>query len=83
MVGPLGSHIMVQTTSCAGWAAVNGRLSEYELDQILAEALHKLGADRIMEYVEPNTRIYSWPIPPDRRHVVAAAIASLVHWSKS
>jgi hypothetical protein len=47
---------MVQTTSCAGWAAVNGRLSEYELDQILAETVRKLGADRIMECVELYTR---------------------------
>jgi hypothetical protein len=74
---------MDQKISCTGWGRCEWKLSEYELDQILAEALHKLGADRIMEYVEPNTRIYSWPIPPDRRHVVAAAIASLVHWSKS
>ena len=29
-------------------------LSEYELDQILAESVHKLGADRIMECVEPR-----------------------------
>jgi len=47
---------MVQKTSCAGWAAVNGRLSEYELDQILAETVRKLGADRIMECVELYTR---------------------------
>ena len=56
LVGPLGGHIMVQKTSCAGWAAVNGRLSEYELDQILAETVRKLGADRIMECVELYTR---------------------------
>jgi hypothetical protein len=56
-------------------------LSECELDQILAKAVHKLGADRIMECVEP--RNYGWPIPADRRRVVATAVALLVHWSKT
>ena len=50
-------------------------LSEYKFDQILAEAVHKLGADRMTECIEPHTRIYGWPIPPDKRHAVAAAVA--------
>jgi hypothetical protein len=56
-------------------------LSEYELNQILAEAVHKLGGDRIMQCVAP--RNYGWPIPPGKRHVVATAVALFVHWSKT
>jgi hypothetical protein len=45
-------------------------LSEYDFDQIMAEAVHKIGVDRVFRCVEPLARKYGWPIPADKRPVV-------------
>jgi hypothetical protein len=53
-------------------------LSEYDFDQMMAEAVHKIGADRVYQCVEPLARKYGWPIPVDKRPVVATVVAILV-----
>jgi hypothetical protein len=40
-------------------------LSEYDFDQMLAEAVHRIGVDRVFRGVEPLARKYGWPIPAD------------------
>ena len=53
-------------------------LSEYDFDQMMAEAVHKIGVDRVFRCVEPLARKYGWPIPADKRPVVATVVAILV-----
>jgi len=53
-------------------------LSEYDFDQIMAEAVHEIGVDRVFRCVEPLARKYGWPIPADKRPVVATVVAILV-----
>ena len=53
-------------------------LSEYDFDQMLAEAVHRIGVDRVFRGVEPLARKYGWPIPADKRPVVATVVAILV-----
>ena len=53
-------------------------LSEYDFDQIMAEAVHKIGVDRVFRCVEPLAHKYGWPIPADKRPFVATVVTILV-----
>jgi hypothetical protein len=52
--------------------------TEYEFDQMMAEAKAKIGTDAVLRCVEPLARIYGWPIPPEKRLLVAIQIALLI-----
>ena len=45
---------------------------------MLAEAVHKIGADAITKYVDAHLRTLGWPMPPNWREIVARDVASLV-----
>jgi hypothetical protein len=53
-------------------------ISEYEFNQMLAETVHRIGIDRVHRCMETLARKYGWPIPSDKRFVVATAVAMLV-----
>ena len=52
--------------------------SEYEFDQLVAEAVHRVGQPVVAEYLSAAARDFGWPIPPRHRARVSAALSALV-----
>jgi hypothetical protein len=53
-------------------------LSEYEFDQMMAEAVVRVGRDRVHQCLQGLARQHGWPIPPSKRPQVITAVAMLV-----
>lgn len=53
-------------------------LGEYEFNQMVAEAKHTAGQDLIFSILCFFKDRYGWPIPDDKRGLVAAAIALIM-----
>jgi len=52
--------------------------TEYEFEQLLAEAVVKLGAERVELLLQPCIADFGWPIPAERRAIVGCYIALCV-----
>jgi hypothetical protein len=52
--------------------------SEYEFDQLVAEAATKMGQERTADSLKMFAEKFGWPIPPDARATVGAALALMV-----
>ena len=50
-------------------------MSEYELDQLFAEAVHRIGCDPVGRYLTAAARRVGWPIPPEYRHQIITGLA--------
>ena len=53
-------------------------ISEYDFDQMVAETIHRIDVECVTQCVETFARKYGWPIPVDKRPVVATVVAILV-----
>jgi hypothetical protein len=56
-------------------------MSQYEFDQMLAEAVHRIGINPVENYLTAAARKLGWPIPPAARDQVVLGIALLV-WAR-
>jgi hypothetical protein len=52
--------------------------SEYEFDQLVAEAVHRVGKQPIADFLDATARTVGWPIPPQQRALVGANLSRLV-----
>ena len=52
--------------------------TDYEFDQMVAEAKHKLGAEPVLGVLEAAAALFGWPIPPGRRDSVLLPLAKMV-----
>jgi len=53
-------------------------MNQYDFDQMLAEAVAKIGRDPVQRCVETFAKEYGWPIPVDKRATVVTAVVCLV-----
>lgn len=57
---------------------VNSPPSEYDFDQLVAEAVHRIGQPAVAEYISAAARDFGWPIPAHHRARVGAELSALV-----
>jgi len=53
-------------------------MSEYEFNQMFAEAIVRIGRDPVARYLTAAARRVGWPIPPERRCQLIIGLALLV-----
>ena len=54
------------------------KLSARAFDELVAEAVHRIGRRTVFAYLEVAARRYGWPIPPNARAAVVIPLALLV-----
>jgi len=52
--------------------------SDYEFQQLVAEAVHRVGKSAVERYLSAAARDFGWPIPPQHRAHVGAELATWV-----
>ena len=57
-------------------------MTEYEFNQMFAEAKHRIGLDPVFRYLKAAARRVGWPIPPEHRHQIVLGLAILVRAKK-
>jgi hypothetical protein len=54
------------------------RLTEYEFDQVVAEAMHRIGRPQVEAYMMRAADLFGWPIPEEDRIAVGHGIYLLL-----
>jgi hypothetical protein len=54
------------------------RLTAYEFDQVVAEAVHRIGRPRVEAYMMRAADLFGWPIPEEDRPKVGHGIYLLL-----
>ena len=57
-------------------------LTQYEFDQMMAEAVHRVGVDPVEIALSEAGKQFGWPIPDEHQAEVAAGIAIIVQRSE-